>query len=373
MWPARAPAKERLLSLDVHRGLCVIAMMLVDWTGTWDGRYAVFEHANWLGVTLPDFIFPSFLFIAGVAIAVSIDRDAPPGRLWRRVLRRSLLLFACGLALNVFWDWEPGVPLLPKLRIMGVLQRYALVYPAAVALHRALSRRQLMMIVAGILVGYWLLVAFVPVPGFGAPDLTINPHGQALTPTWATWLDERVLGRHMAIFYPHDPEGLLTTLPSLATALIGVLAGSFWRHGPGSDEQRLNRLFAWGVGLLIAGELWSVAFPLGKKLWTSSFVLVTGGVALLLLAALLLRLDLQKRRRFIALPRWYGANALVAIMAFTFLDNLLRVTGAKDGVFVLLCRLLPARDAAWVYSVLGILLLGLVFRELHRRRTFLRL
>jgi alpha-N-acetylglucosaminidase len=130
VWPARAPAKERLLSLDVHRGLCVIAMMLVDWTGTWDGRYAVFEHANWLGVTLPDFIFPSFLFIAGVAIAVSIDRDAPPGRLWRRVLRRSLLLFACGLALNVFWDWEPGVPLLPKLRIMGVLQRYALVYPA---------------------------------------------------------------------------------------------------------------------------------------------------------------------------------------------------------------------------------------------------
>ena len=367
------PARERLLSLDVHRGLCVIAMMLVDWTGDWDHRYAVFEHANWLGVTLPDFIFPSLLFIAGFAIPLSVDRQADTGRLVRRVLRRSLLLFIAGLLLNVFWDWEPGVALLPKFRVMGVLQRYALVYPLAVVLYRALPPRRLLLVTAGILVGYWLLVAFVPVPGFGRPDLSINPHGRALTPTLATWIDERVLGRHMGIFYPHDPEGLLTTLPSLATALIGVLAGAFWRHSPAPEEGRLNRLFAWGVALLIGGELWSLAFPLSKKLWTSSFVLFTGGVALLMLAALLWRVDLHRRTRGTGLAAAYGANALLAIMAFTFLDNLLRVVHAKDVLYAGLCRLLPARDAAWIYSVLGILLLGVLFRALYRRRLFLRL
>jgi predicted acyltransferase len=176
----------------------------------------------------------------------------------------------------------------------------------------------------------------------------------------------------MGIFYPHDPEGLLTTLPALASALLGVLAGAFWRHGPGPEERRLNRLFASGVALVVGGELWSLAFPLGKKLWTSSFVLFTGGFALLVLAALLWWLDRRDRRRLIGLPLWYGANAFLAIIAFTFLDNLLRVIGLKDAVFAGLSRALPPRDAAWVYSVAGILLLALPFRTLHRRRLFVR-
>jgi predicted acyltransferase len=350
----------------------VIAMMLVDWTGSWEQRYAVFEHANWLGVTLPDFIFPSLLFVAGFAIPLAVDREAPPERLLRRVVRRSLLLFGCrappelllGLgAGRAAAAQVPGDGRAPALRPRLSRGRAAVPGPPP---------RRLMAVTAAILVGYWLLVAFVPVPGFGSPDLTINPHGRPLTPTLATWLDERVLGRHMAIFYPHDPEGLLTTLPALATTLIGVIAGAFWHQGAGSEERRLVRLFAWGVGLVIGGELWSLAFPLGKKLWTSSFVLFTGGFALLVLAALQWRLDLPRRRRFIGLPVWYGANAFLAIIAFTFLDNLLRVMRLKDAVFAgALPRSSRPRRRL---GVLGrrILLLALPLRFLHRRRLFIR-
>jgi predicted acyltransferase len=275
------------------------------------------------------------------------------------------------------------VALLPKLRVMGVLQRYALVYPAAVLLYRALPPRRLRALAAAMLVAYWLVLAFVPVPGFGAPDLTINPHGRALTPTLATWLDERVLGPHMGIFYPHDPEGLLTTVPSLVTTLIGVLAGSWWRQVRPAEE-KLNRLFAWGVGLVVGGSVWSLAFPYSKKLWTSSFVLFTGGFALLVLAALLWRIDLRRRLWGSGLAAAYGANALPAIMAFTFLDNLLRVVpvgrradgsafGLKEFLYErALLPWLPPRDAAWVYSVIGIVLLGRLFQWMAARRLYLR-
>jgi predicted acyltransferase len=380
---AGAPARERLLSLDVYRGLCVIGMMLVDWTGNWAHVYPIFKHANWLGITLADFVFPSLLFIAGVAIPLAVDRDGPAGPLYRRLVRRCLLLFACGVLLNVIWDWEPGVPLLDKLRIMGVLQRYALVYPAAVLLYRALPARRLAALAAVLLVAYWLVMAFVPVPGFGAPDLTINPHGRPLTPTLATWIDLHLLGKHMAIYYPHDPEGFLTTVPSLVTTLLGVLAGLWWRQ-PLPAQEKLNRLFAWGVGLVVSGYLWGFAFPISKKLWTSSFVLFTGGFALLVLASLLWRVDVRERRGGTGLAVAYGSNPLLAIMAFTFIDNLLRVIpvsrradgsafGLKDFIYErALQPWLAPRNASWVYSVIGILLLGLLFQALYRRRLFLR-
>jgi predicted acyltransferase len=259
------------------------------------------------------------------------------------------------------------------------------VYPIVALLHLRLSLRGLALAAAGILVAYWAVLAFGPVPGFGPPDLSLCPEGGTVAPNLATWIDKVVLGARAGAFYPHDPEGLLTTVPAVATTLIGAITGRWLRQRSGEDSARLDRLFVAGVALVIAGYLWSLGFPLSKKLWTSSFVLFTGGFALLVLASLIRVIEVEQRTRWTALPRAYGGNALAAIMSFTLADNLLRVIplgrrpdhsvyALKDFLYErALGSWLSPRNAAWVYSVIGILLLGLLFRALYRRRLFLRL
>ena len=380
------PTPPRLLALDVFRGCAVIAMMLVDWTGSWETRYAIFNHAKWLGLAPPDFIFPSLLFIAGVAIPLSLSRvrgSAALGPTYRRIVRRALLLFALGYLLNLFWDWVPGFKIFADNRLMGVLQRYALVYPVAALLYLKAPTRALVALTVGVLLAYWAVLTLIPVPGFGPPDLTLLGEGTAVTPNLATWIDKIVLGHRSGAYYPHDPEGLLTTFPALVTTLIGVVAGT-WLQAIAPLPEKLTRLFAWGVALAAAGYLWGFGFPLSKKLWTSSFVLLTGGWDLLLLASFLWLIDVKQRTRFTTLARDYGSNALAAIMLFTFIDNLLRVIplghrpdgtiyGLKDFIHERgFSSFLPGKDAAWVYSVVGILLLGRLFHALARRRIFLR-
>lgn len=381
-----SPGPQRLRSVDVFRGCVVIAMMMVDWTGSWDTRYEIFNHAKWLGITPPDFIFPALIFIAGVAIPLSLGRARREGAdraTYLRIVRRSCLLFVLGLLLNLFWDWVPGFAIWDKTRLMGVLQRYALVYPLAALLYLKLRPRTIVFVGAGILIAYWAALTLIPVPGFGPPDLSVVGEGAQVTPNLATWVDKTVLGTRAGAFYPHDPEGLLPTLTALVTALIGVLAG-IWLKEEIPAEAKVNRLFVWGVALAVGGYLWGWGFPLSKKLWTSSFVLLMGGWDLLLLAAFIWLIDVKQRDRFTALPAAYGSNALAAIMLFTFIDNLLRVIplghrpdgsiwGVKDFLYErLLASWLPPKDAAWVYSVVGILLLGLLMRGLQRRRIFIR-
>jgi predicted acyltransferase len=382
-----APGRERLRSVDVFRGCAVIAMMLVDWTGSWDTRRAIFDHAAWLGITPPDFIFPALLFIAGVAIPLSLSRvrrEGPTTAVYVRIVRRAVLLFALGLLLNVFWDWSPGFDLWGKTRLMGVLQRYALVYPVAALLYLKVSVRAMVILGGAVLLGYWAAMTLIPVPGFGPPDLTLVPGANGVAPNLATWIDKIILGARAGVFYPHDPEGLLPTLPALVTVIIGVAAGQ-WLLQEIPTEQKILRLFLWGVGLAIAGYLWGQGFPLSKKLWTSSFVLLMAGASLLLLAVFVQLIDLGGTARFTALPLYYGSNALGAIVLFTSIDNLLGqipLAHAADGTtysvkkFIYergLASWLPAKDAAWVYSVIGITLLGLLFRALYRRRVFIRL
>ncbi len=383
--------RERLLSLDVFRGLAVIGMMLVDWPGSWETRFGVFEHSPWLGVTAADFIFPAFVFIMGVAVPFSLQtRESAPQGGWKRygaILRRSALLFLLGYFLNLCWDASPKVVPVDwsHLRLLGVLQRFALVYPVVAIASLHLSARKMAYLGLGILVFYWALLTLVPVPGFGAPNLAQLPQGE-VAPNLATWLDKTVLGpRAYAATYPYDPEGLLTTLPAIVTGLIGALAGLWLRQPAVPAPERLNRLFVWGVLLLGVGYLWGLAFPLSKKLWTSSFVLLMGGWSLLALGALSWAIDLKvKTSRLLALPRWYGVNALLGIVVFTFLDNVMSrlpvghkadntVYALKEFLHDHLFRSwLSDRNASWVYSVVAILALSLFFRMLHDRKHYFR-
>jgi predicted acyltransferase len=371
---------ERLLSLDVLRGLTVMAMMMVDWPGSWDTRFGIFEHAHWTGVTAADFIFPTFMVLMGVAVPFSLagKRAAPP---YGRIFRRAALLLAIGFVLNLVWSM-PGPIDWSRVRIPGVLQRFGLVYPLAALAYLHLSPRRLAWLAAGILVGYALLMTLVPVPGYGHPDLGLYPTGET-TPNLAAWLDRRLFGHHL-YEYPFDPEGVLGTLPALASALIGTVAGCWLLSGAPRPE-RANRLLAWGVALAASGYLAGLAVPLCKKVWSSSFALLTGGWALLFLGALFWAVDIAgKRSRLLTAPRWYGANALAGIVVFTVIDCTMSSIPVghrpdrsayplKDFLYDHLFRAwLPDRHASWVYSAVAIALLSLLFRALYRRRMFIR-
>jgi predicted acyltransferase len=362
--------RERLLSLDAHRGLAVIGMILVDWHYVFP-HYAPFDHAKWLGVTPADFVFPAFLFAMGMAIPFSLGERKADGAVYARILRRAVLLFAFGMLLNFMWEYQPNSFEWSRFRLLGLLQRYALAYPIVAVLYLKLSPRALARVGAGILVGYWALLTLVPVPGFGAPDLAFCPEGGTVAPNLATWVDMTVLGAHAGSYYPHDPEGLLSTPAAAVTGIIGALAG-IWLRGQRPARATIGRLVWWGAGLLALGLLWSLAFPLCKKLWTSSFVLLMGGFSLLLQAGLHHLLDVKRWRRPFGLSLWYGANALALIVFFAFLDTVLRLTGIKRPPYELLARVLSDKQASLVYSLFMVVALGLIFRVLYRRRMFLR-
>lgn len=269
----------RLRSLDVFRGLTVAAMVLVNSPGN-DEVFAPLRHAVWNGWTPTDLIFPFFLVIMGVSAAFSAAaREAqaePPALSARRALLRAALLIGLGLLVNVFIYWSSvGV------RLPGVLQRIGLCYlgvEAFLFLRRPWAEPAA---AAALLLVYWLLLMKVPVPGHGAGILT--PAGNL-----SYWLDRQLFAGHLMNDRWGDPEGLLATLPALGTSLMGLIAGRVLVKEGASAARRLG---LWGLGLAALGALWSLVLPLNKHLWTSSYALFTGGLALMGLAACLIAVE----------------------------------------------------------------------------------
>jgi len=294
----------------VFRGLTVAAMLLVNDPGSWGHIYPPLRHAAWHGWTPTDLIFPFFLFIMGVTTHLSLTRrrarGATEGQLRGQVLRRGGVIVLLGLLLSAF----PFFPLewIAQVRIPGVLQRIGVVYLVTGFLVLGTSLRTQVSIIAGILAGYWLLLAAVPVPGVGAPALA-PPDA-----TLAAWVDRLLLDGHLwAQTRTWDPEGPLSTLPAIATCLIGVLAGR-WITQPRPLSERLNGLFAAGVVGLVAGSAWNWVFPINKNLWTSSYVVFTAGMACQALATCMWLVE-ERRARWWAQPFLvFGVNPIVAFV-----------------------------------------------------------
>jgi predicted acyltransferase len=323
----------RLRALDVLRGLAVAGMIVVTSPGDWNKAYWPLKHADWNGWTPTDIVFPTFLFSVGVAIGLSFPKPlgAPSARadLWRRVLRRVASLLALGLVLN--WLYTAAVHFgLPsphpyawtEFRIPGVPQRIGLCYLFAVGLIvattarsagsvAAINSRALWIAAALILIGYWALLQFVPVPGFGVGQL--DPGGSL-----PAWLDRRVFTP--AYMWPlgsitwggpvtYDPEGLLSTLPALVNVLFGALAARELRVAP---ERALPRIAIAGALLVAAGLLLDPVFPINKRLWTSSFALLSSGVSTLALVCCVIGLR-SERVSPMAVPfKILGGNAILA-------------------------------------------------------------
>jgi predicted acyltransferase len=305
-----APASARLISLDVFRGFTILLMIVVNASS--QGSFAQLQHSEWNGWTLTDLVFPFFLFITGVSLTFSlasrINASSPERnrlRLLPHIFRRSAIIFAIGLLINGFPYYH-----LASWRIPGVLQRSALCYLVASLLYLWLGVRARWPVVAALLLGYWILMRFVPVPGFGIPTVNIP----LLDPdhNLVAWLDRRLMWGHL--YEPmRDPEGLLSTLPAIAGTLFGVAVGEWIRTLRAHSAKLLRRLVAAGLACFLAGELWSLIFPINKKLWTSSYVLLTVGLAMLSLAACYWLMDVKKLRgRWTIVPIVFGTNCIFA-------------------------------------------------------------
>lgn len=313
--PSNGQPRPRLQSLDAFRGVAIAAMILVNNPGSWDYVYPPLEHAKWHGCTPTDLVFPFFMFAIGTAMAFSLGRNAETGQapaaVYQRILRRVVILFALGLALNVSslllgWLLQGKAIALDKLRLVGVLQRIALAYGLAAPLVLNLSRRSQAIAATGILLGYWALLA-----GNLTPEGNLGGQVDRLVFTPA----------RLYLGGPSDPEGLLATLPAVVSILAGYWVGQWLKGKPLRARQSTRpsqtswQLAAVGLGVLLLGQLWSLGFPLNKNLWSSSFVLYSSGWAMLVLAALWEAVEVR-RWRAIGLPlAVMGLNAITVFVA----------------------------------------------------------
>jgi predicted acyltransferase len=364
---------QRLDSLDVFRGITVAGMILVSTPGSWDAVYWPLNHAAWNGWTPTDLVFPFFLFAMGAAVPVALSRrrSAPQDAHWH-VLRRTAILFAFGLLLNLV---NPTTPLSwSTFRIPGVLQRIAIVYALLAWLTQRTSRSTQLIIAVIALAAYWAVLTRVPVPGAGVGVLT--PEGNL-----ASFVDRWLLHRHLA-FKTWDPEGLLSTVPAIATALCGVFATG-WLLQPDPNRHPSALLWAAGVVLAAAGLLWGQVFPINKNLWTSSFALFSAGLATQLLAVCHWLLDVRRLRTWSMPFVAFGRNALAAYLLSVGLDSILTRWAIGASHVSLKSELYARGVASWAvpccgdeaasffYALAYVALWGVVVSLMYRRKLIM--
>jgi predicted acyltransferase len=370
----RALRAERLLALDAFRGITIAAMILVNNPGTWSDVYAPLQHAAWNGWTPTDLVFPFFLFIVGVAITFSLVPRRRRGDSWPELLakitRRTLIIFALGIILNGFpyFDWS-------VLRIPGVLQRIAVCYFFAAILALTLSLRGQAIATVLLLIGYWAAMKLVPIPGHHAGGLGPSSNLAAHIDAWL--LHGHLLHRRW------DPEGILSTLPAIATTLSGVLTGHWLRSSRAPLERVAGLFVAGNVGLAL-GVIMDVWLPINKNLWTSSYVLFTSGMALNLLAMCYWLIDVKGYQRWAKPFVIYGTNPIVAYMLSSLMAKVMllwHVTLA-NGEHIHLRRyvfdtfflsLASPIDASLLYAVAYVLFWLGITAILYRKRIFIKI
>ncbi len=423
--PSSIP-RGRLDSLDVFRGITIAGMILVNNPGSWQTLYKPVGHAPWNGCTPTDLVFPFFLFIVGVAMTFSFRKrltgPADRGRLYAQIARRTLILFLLGLVmygfpnvrligpyvlgiigLSLLFQDRPadhsgrsrpmmiigaGVLLgaiiyfatdfghfqAKALRVPGVLQRIAVCYCCTAVILLTTGLRGRVAWVVGILVAYWVIALHVPAPeGYtakleGSPGLLHN------------WIDEQVLGNHLYSHRP-DPEGILSTLPAIATVLLGVLAGHWLQSGHGRGEKAAG-LFFGGVLAIGLGLLMDKGFPINKKIWSSSYVVYTGGLACCSLAICYWLIDIHGIRRWAWPFRVFGTNAIVVYFASSIGARILVYRwSAESTPFVLKTWVYEHAFLSWTsgkfaslaYALSYVILWLLLMIPLYRRKIFVKI
>ncbi len=325
------PARERLLSLDVFRGLTVAGMLLVNDPGSWSSIFPPLEHAEWHGWTPTDLIFPFFLFIVGITTHLSLAarraRGDDDGAIVRQILRRGAIIYLLGflMALFPFYQWGPIESMpdasvldrimhrLAHVRILGVLPRIAIVYVCAALLTLRTTLKQQVIILAVLLFGYWFAMTVLPVPGEGTIGaLLLHEKSRNL----AAYFDRAILGTNhtWSGSVTFDPEGPLSTIPAIGTAILGVIAARWIALTQRPLIERIAGLFAGGGLVMMLGAMWSWVFPINKSLWTSSYVLFTAGMAAVSLATIMWLVEHYNVRWWTKPFVIFGVNPIVAFV-----------------------------------------------------------
>ncbi|MDQ8154587.1 MAG: DUF5009 domain-containing protein [Gemmatimonadota bacterium] len=374
---------ERLVSLDVFRGLTVAGMLLVNNPGSWGAIYPPLAHASWHGWTPTDLIFPFFLFIVGItthlSLAVRRRRGDSDAVLRRQVIRRGVLIVLIGWGLAAF----PFYPIerFTELRIPGVLPRIGVAYLCAGLLTLNASVKQVVGMLAVLLYGYWFAMTLLPVPGgceLGA--LCLNDPSRTL----AAWVDRALLDGHLwKAAKTWDPEGPLSTLPAIGTAMLGVLCGRWIALTDRPLADRLNAMFAVGALMMVAGLMWNWSFPINKGLWTSSYVLFSAGMAAAAIATITWIIDVQRVTWWTRPLVIYGVNPIVAFVGSGMMARIIYslwkidVDGTPVAVQSVVYKAafaswLEPRNASFAFALCFVLCWYAVLAALYRRNLILK-
>jgi len=365
---------NRLLSLDFFRGFAVAGMILVNNPGSWAHVYPPLLHAQWHGWTPTDLIFPFFLFIVGVSISFALSGMQSKGIdknvLYKKVFRRSIVIFALGLFLSGFPLYE-----LSELRIPGVLQRIALCYLFASIIFLNGSVKSQAIWTVALLLLYWAAMALFPVPGVGAGSFEKAAN-------FSAWLDNILLPGHMwSQSVTWDPEGVFSTLPAISTTLFGVLTGHLLL-GEKTDIEKTTRLLSWGVLALTTGFIWSYWLPINKNLWTSSYAVFMSGMSMLLLGIAYYLIDIKGWRKGIKPFQVYGMNAITVFVLTGIIGRLLYLIKWQSGTNTITLKewlmntlfnlWLSPINASLAYALCFVFISYLAMYWLYRKNIFIK-
>ncbi|MFM7406349.1 MAG: acyltransferase family protein [Cuspidothrix sp.] len=376
----------RLLSLDVFRGIAIASMILVNNPGSWDHIYPPLEHAEWHGCTPTDLVFPFFLFIVGVAMPFSLAKYTPENRptpqVYTRIIRRGLILFALGLLLTLSTMLLDllfkGTALdFSTMRIMGVLQRIGLAYIIAAFAVLKLPQRNLWILAGFVLIAYCLAMQLIPVPGYGAGNLTAEGN-------LGGYIDSILIGKkHLYKGGPFDPEGLFSTLPSVVTVLIGYFTGVWLQKQPVKNQTSINLVIV-GLAFLVIGKLWDFIFPINKALWTSSYVVYTAGWALLVLALCYELIEVRGLKTLGFPLEVMGLNAIFLFVGSGLLGRvLIKTPVANNGSEIISVKTWIYQNwfSSWagdlngslLFAIANIILWWVILYGMYRRRWFVKI
>ncbi|MBC7847705.1 MAG: DUF5009 domain-containing protein [Flavobacterium sp.] len=369
--------KERIISLDVLRGITIMMMILVNNPGSWGNIFAPLEHAEWNGCTPTDLVFPFFIFILGAAIPLAIVTKVLNQQTFIKILTRSLRIISLGMFLGFYGRIEifnlEGYPLLiskliitaivayillgnfeqkikfylvltlfsifmflafsgieaySDVRIPGVLQRIGIVYFFTSLVYLKTEIKGQIIIVASLLLGYWAIMTLIPVPDFGPANLDKGTN-------LAAWLDNLLLENHLyASTKTWDPEGILSTFPAIANGIVGLLLGQLLNSGLDKND-KATKIFVTGLALVILGLIWNEFFPMNKLLWTSSFVLYTAGLATLFLAVFYYLIDIKGYKNWATPILFWGVNPMIVFFLAGILPRALSSIKVNNPVYVI--------------------------------------
>ncbi|HTX99989.1 MAG TPA: DUF5009 domain-containing protein [Bacteroidota bacterium] len=379
---------QRLMSLDVFRGFTMAAMVLVNNGGDGDHVYTQLAHSYWNGCTFTDWIFPFFLWISGMsttyAMAARRARGASTTSLLMQVVRRSILIFAVGVFLNGFpfgLFGDTGFTL-ATWRIPGVLQRIAICYFIGSLLYLFMPSRRFWWVILGLFLAYFAMMEWIPVPGIGAGMWERGKN-------FAAYVDQLVIGPHVyARTRPWDPEGIISTIPAIASFLFGILAGDYLRHSKSGNEEKTSWFFVTGCILLVASLFLEMWIPINKRLWTPSYVLMTTGWAHLVFATSYFLIDVKSFKRYTTLFLVFGMNAIfiyaVSSMYESFVDAVrVSVSAGAGGVLLISLKqylmqtcftpFFSPYNASLAYAVAVVLLMSIIGFFMWKMKWFVKI